>query len=105
MKNETKAKIKKILIAIGTGILSIGSFILGILLQDNRRTDGRAETTEDRISDSIRGIEESTKQLHENTERLRETNQRFDRTSQRIDDANSRFDRLFEQIESQKCED
>lgn len=105
MKNETKAKIKKILIAIGTGILSIGAIVLRFLLQDNSRTDGRAETTEDRISDSIRGIEESTKQLHENTERLRETNQQFDRTSQRIDDANSRFDRLFEQIESQKCED
>ena len=105
MKNETKAKIKKILIGIGSAIIGIFAFILRFLLQDNRRTDGRAETTEDRISDSLRGIEESTKQLHENTERLRETNQRFDRTSQRIDDANSRFDRLFEQIESQKCED
>lgn len=105
MKNETKKKLKKILIAIGTGIIGIFAVILRHLLQDNSRTDGRIEATEDRISDSIRGIEESTKQLHENTERLRETNQRFDRTSQRIDDANSRFDRLFEQIESQKCED
>lgn len=105
MKNETKAKIKKILIAIGTGILSIGAIVLRFLLQDNRRTDGRAEGIQDRISESLDGISESTEQLRRNNEQLRETNQRFDRTNGRFEETNERFGKLLDDIEKTKCED
>ena len=105
MKNETKSKIKKILIAIGTGILSIGAIVLRFLLQDNSRTDGRAEGIQDRISKSLDGISESTEQLRRNNEQLRETNQRFDRTNGRFEETNERFGKLLDDIEKTKCED
>lgn len=105
MKNETKAKIKKILIAIGTGILSIGAIVLRFLLQDNRRTDGRAKDIQDRISESLDGISESTEQLRRNNEQLRETTERFDRTNGRFEETNERFGKLLDDIEKTKCED
>lgn len=105
MKNETKAKIKKILIAIGTGILSIGAIVLRFLLQDNSRADGTAKGIQDRISESLDGISESTEQLRRNNEQLRETNRRFDRTNGRFEETNERFDSLLRDIEKTKCED
>ena len=105
MKNETKAKIKKILIGIGSAIIGIFAFILRHLLQDNSRTDGRAEDIQDRISKSLDGISESTEQLRRNNEQLRETNQRFDRTNGRFEETNERFGKLLDDIEKTKCED
>lgn len=105
MKNETKKKLKKILIGIGSAIIGIFAFILRFLLQDNRRTDGRAEGIQDRISESLDGISESTEQLRRNNEQLRETNQRFDRTNGRFEKTNERFGKLLDDIEKTKCED
>lgn len=104
MKNETKAKIKKILIGIGSAIIGIFAFILRFLLQDNRRTDGTAKGIQDRISESLDGISESTEQLRRNNEQLRETNQRFDRANGRFEETNERFGKLLDDIEKTKCE-
>lgn len=109
MTNDVKTKIKKIFIAIGTGILSIGSFILGILLHNNRESDDRIEGIQDNISNSVDGIQQSLDQLRRNTESIRKTNEQLDRTNQRFNDTNGnfestnqRFSDLLDEIEKTK---
>ena len=105
MTDDVKTKIKKIFIAIGTGIASIGTFIFGILLYNHGKSDGRAEGIQDRISDSLDGISESTEQLRRNNEQLRDTNRKLDETNGRFAATNQRFGDLLEEIEKTKHND
>ena len=102
MKDEVKAKLKKILISIGAGIVSIGSFILGIFLYNHGRADGRAEGVQDRISDTLDGLSESGKGVSEVSGRLRETNRELGETNRRFETTNQRFGSLIEEIEKTK---
>lgn len=102
MTNEIKSKLKKILISIGAGIVSIGTFILGIFIYNNGKSAGRAEGLQDRISDSLDGLSESGKRISEDSRRLADSNRKLDETNRRFDSTNQRFGSLIEEIEKTK---
>lgn len=102
MKDETKDKIKKILMAVGAGIVSIGSFILGIILYNNGKSAGRAEGVQDRISDSLDGLSNTGKELSGISEEIRESNRELTETNRRFETTNERFGNLIEEISKTK---
>lgn len=102
MKDETKDKIKKVFMAIGAGIVSIGSFILGIILYNNGKSAGRAEGVQDRISDSLDGLSKTGKEICGVSNELRDTNRELTETNGRFAETNERFGNLIEEITKTK---